>query len=92
MSGRQHDAPDCAVRNGVRNWTVHQYGYERYVVLNERGHEVAATHRRDTARLIAAAPDLLAALQQAEQQLDYGQIDAGHRIIIAAIARATGAA
>lgn len=38
--------------------------------------------------MIAAAPEMLAALKQAEQQIDYGQIDAAHRIIIAAIAKA----
>jgi hypothetical protein len=59
MTDHQHAVPDCAGRNGALDWTVHQYGYERYVVLDERGHEVAATHRQETARLIAAAPVLL---------------------------------
>jgi hypothetical protein len=32
MTDHQHAVPDCAGRNGALDWTVHQYGYERYVV------------------------------------------------------------
>lgn len=78
---------DCAGRNGA-HLEVRQYGYEKYVVIDDRGGEFAGTHSRANARLIAAAPDMLEALKQAEQQIDYGQIDAAHRIIIAAIAKA----
>ena len=42
------------------------------------------------ARLIASAPEMLVALEQAEQQLDYGQIDHAMIYIRAAIAKATG--
>lgn len=42
------------------------------------------------ARLFAAAPDLLAALEQIEQQLDYGQSEAALRIARAALAKAKG--
>lgn len=89
MSARQHNALDCAGRNGALDWTVHRYGYEHYVVLNERGHEVAATHRRDTANLIAAAPELLEACRRA---LGCDLDPATNMAIRSAIARATGAA
>ena len=44
----------------------------------------------DDAALIAAAPDLLAALRKIEQQADYGQMDACRDIARAAIAKAEG--
>jgi hypothetical protein len=48
------------------------------------------TQARANARLIAAAPDMFAALRAAEQQLDYGQYDAAQDILRAAIAKAEG--
>jgi hypothetical protein len=36
-------------------WTIRPYGYEQYAVENEYGHQVAFTHSREYARLIAAA-------------------------------------
>lgn len=53
-----------------------------------RSVQVYRSEARD--QLDKAAPDMLEALKQAEQQIDYGQIDAAHRIIIAAITKAEG--
>ena len=102
MTARQHDAPDCAGRNGAHTpgpWVIDpcwdilgNTDDGNGMVCQITTDAVPRAEAEANARLIAAAPDLLAALQQAEQQLDYGQIDAAHRIIIAAIARATGAA
>ena len=47
-------------------------------------------NKEANAALIAAAPDMLAALEKAEQQLDYGQFDVAQDILRAAIAKARG--
>lgn len=105
MTARQH-APDCAGRNGVHDpaeWRLEYTPIElhnravldHWTVYGSYGSVIASTghpspYMAANARLIAAAPDMLEALKQAEQQIDYGQIDAAHRIIIAAIAKAEG--
>lgn len=64
--------------------------YQTIRICEIPGWPVAAEEMRANARLIAAAPELYQAVVQAEQQLDYGQIDAALSILRAAIDRLAG--
>lgn len=55
-----------------------------------KGNEAKCEERDANARLIAASPTMLDALEKAEQQLDYGQVDAALKIIRAALSSAQG--
>lgn len=105
MSKHSDDAPDCAGRNGAPDHGKHTPGPwvidpcwdilgntddGNGMVCQITTDAVPRAEAEANARLIAAAPDMLEALKQAEQQIDYGQIDAAHRIIIAAIDKAEG--
>lgn len=73
-------------------WTSHRYGYEKYAIHDDRGTEIGFCHRSSDARLIAAAPDMLEALQittsMYEHATGFPMPSQAHR----AIRRATGAA
>lgn len=47
----------------MSEWHFKKYGYEKYTILNDDGHEQATTHEYDNANLIAAAPELYGALE-----------------------------
>jgi hypothetical protein len=71
-------------------WRIQTTIYSKQpLIVNEHGAFVADTDAHN-AYLIAAAPDMLAALERIEQQLDYGQTAAALAIARAAIAKATG--
>lgn len=80
-------------------WTIRPYGYEKYAVENDYGHQVAFTHSREYAHLIAAAPDLLAALKECLPLFDMvtalddhgsNALGQAENLIRAAIAKAEG--
>ena len=47
----------------MSEWHFKKYGYEKYAILNDDGHEQATTHKYDNAKLIAAAPEIYEALE-----------------------------
>jgi len=83
-SGHWISAPECGgigVASAGRAVTIG--GGSSYVISN--------TEAEANARLIAAAPDLLAALEKAQEYFDgYSTRDTVKRAIAAAIAKATG--
>lgn len=73
-------------------WAARTYGYEKHMIEDERGSEIALTHGGDIARLIAAAPDLLGAAQYLREELNhsYEPSCAAVSKLSAAIAKALG--
>lgn len=74
-------------------WCVMQYGYEKYSVNGEHGVEICGAWRRQDAQLIAAAPDLLEALESLIEKSEcygLGEECAEYNAAKAAIARARG--
>lgn len=82
----------------MNEWKVYEQGDadefclimddNRWVIAFRLDGGLYREQQKRVVNMIAAAPEMLAALKQAEQQIDYGQIDAAHRIIVAAIAKA----
>ena len=68
-------------------WTTTEYGYEKHAIADGRGTEIGFAHRRRDAHLIAAAPELYAALERIAAGVDGAS--AG-KIARAAIAKARG--
>lgn len=69
-------------------WTVTKYGYEKYSVNGVNGVEVCSTYSEYHARLIAAAPELLEALELVVKRC--GPHSSDGAIALAAIAKARG--
>lgn len=103
MSGAVDKAPDCAGRNGahtpgpwVTEWELSKGAFCQVAAFSTEGNRVLrcaieSFRPGEDARLIAAAPDLLAALNEAFDFLG-GVDDAGaiRATICAAIAKAEG--
>lgn len=51
-------------------WTATQYGYEKFSVNGEKGVEICGAWNKANASLIAAAPELLEALEMALADAD----------------------
>lgn len=81
---------DVVAKDGSEICLSHDQSDFPEVTLDMRslGRLPRADEAEANARLIAAAPTMVEALQQAEQQIDYGQHDAALRIIRAALAAA----
>lgn len=96
VPGTEHHGPYVTTEYGSTVADCYYMSNPYSLSVRNGGDSKPINHMREmadaNARLIAAAPDMLEALKQAEQQIDYGQIDAAHRIIIAAIAKADGRA
>ena len=77
----------------THTWIFNQ-GHDGAVISNDHGAvaiiPMDLTAWRKHARLIAAAPKMLDALEQIEQQLDYGQISMALKIARLIIAEAKG--